>query len=331
MTDDKTIHTDMADNNGRTNSADDERLLMILGEALGDMPDEEETRAAWNKFDARHKADSRRSVTLRRTLIALSAAAAVAVVLLLFPWSKTGNNGGIIETFATAELPSHTLRTADGSHIVIRTPSATTSDVVLPDGTQVVLGSGSILKYAADFGSGDVREVELTGQARFSVTHNAHKPFIVKSEKMATKVLGTEFYVRSYRGSTSSVVLLKGRVSVGSSKSSGDKMLRPGQRAVVDKDGDIKVSKADITAAGGWTHGQFCFDDSRLDEVMNDIGSWYNVSIAFHSARLLPLRVHFNFPRTVPLKDVMQALNDLGVAKFRYSDGRINIEQYRNN
>ena len=221
-------------------------------------------------------------------------------MLLLFPWSKTGNNGGIIETFATAELPSHTLRTADGSHIVIRTPSATTSDVVLPDGTQVVLGSGSILKYAADFGSSDVREVELTGQARFSVTHNAHKPFIVKSEKMATKVLGTEFYVRSYRGSTSSVVLLKGRVSVGSSKSSGDKMLRPGQRAVVDKDGYIKVSKADITAAGGWTHGQFCFDDSRLDEVMNDIGSWYNVGIAFHSPRLLKLRVHFNFPRRLP-------------------------------
>ena len=49
MTDDKTIHTDMADNNGRTNSADDERLLMILGEALGDMPDEEETRAAWQQ------------------------------------------------------------------------------------------------------------------------------------------------------------------------------------------------------------------------------------------------------------------------------------------
>lgn len=326
MTDNKTRHAGMADDNGAMGNADDERLLMMLGEALGDKPGDEETQAAWRRFEARHGAVRRRSVMLRRAAMVLSAAAAVAVVLWLWPWSKSGNNGGIIETFATAELPSHTLRTADGSHIVIRTPSATTSDVVLPDGTQVVLGSGSILKYAADFGSGDVREVELTGQARFSVTHNAQKPFIVKSEKMATKVLGTEFYVRSYRGSTSSVVLLKGRVSVGSGKASGDRMLRPGQRAVVDKDGYIKVSKADITAAGGWTHGQFCFDDSRLDEVMNDIGSWYNVSIAFHSPRLLKLRVHFNFPRRLPLDDVLQALNDLGVARFKYSEGRIDIE-----
>lgn len=326
MTDNKTRHAGMADDNGAMGNADDERLLMMLGEALGDKPGDEETQAAWRRFEARHGAVRRRSVMLRRAAMVLSAAAAVAVVLWLWPWSKPGSRDGIIETFATAQLPAQTIRTTDGGHVAVHTPAATTTPVALPDGTQVVLGSGSRLEYDSDFGHNGVREVELTGQARFSVTHNAQKPFIVKSEKMATKVLGTEFYVRSYRGSTSSVVLLKGRVSVGSGKASGDRMLRPGQRAVVDKDGYIKVSKADITAAGGWTHGQFCFDDSRLDEVMNDIGSWYNVGIAFHSPRLLKLRVHFNFPRRLPLDDVLQALNDLGVARFKYSEGRIDIE-----
>lgn len=326
MTDDKTIHTDMADNNGRINSADDERLLMILGEALGDMPDEEETRTAWNKFDARHKADSRRSVTLRRTLIALSAAAAVAVVLWLWPWSKPDNRDGIIETFATAQLPAQTIRTTDGGHVAVHTPAATTTPVALPDGTQVVLGSGSRLEYDSDFGHNGVREVTLYGEARFSVAHDARKPFIVKSDNMSTRVLGTVFYVRSYRGGAGSVVLVEGSVSVGGGKADGGMTLRPGQRAVVNRDGGIKVSKADMAAAGGWTQGEFRFDDSRLDEVMNDIGSWYNVGIAFHSPRLLKLRVHFNFPRRLPLDDVLQALNDLGVARFKYSEGRIDIE-----
>ena len=104
-------------------------------------------------------------------------------------------------------------------------------------------------------------------------------------------------------------------------------MLSPGHQAVVDDKGDIKVEKADIAAVGGWTHGEFCFDDSRLEDVMNDIGSWYNVGIAFHSRSLLSVRIHFNFPRSVSLADVLQALNDLGVAQFRYADGRVSIEQ----
>ncbi|CCX64700.1 putative uncharacterized protein [Prevotella sp. CAG:1058] len=210
--------------------------------------------------------------------------------------------------------------------MAVHTPAATTTPVALPDGTQVVLGSGSRLEYDSDFGHNGVREVTLYGEARFSVAHDARKPFIVKSDNMSTRVLGTVFYVRSYRGGAGSVVLVEGSVSVGGGKADGGMTLRPGQRAVVDRDGGIKVSKADMAAAGGWTQGEFRFDDSRLDEVMNDIGSWYNVGIAFHSPRLLKLRVHFNFPRRLPLDDVLQALNDLGVARFKYSEGRIDIE-----
>ena len=326
MTDDKTRHAGMADDNGAMGNADDERLLMMLGEALGDKPGDEETQAAWRRFEARHGAVLRRGMALRRVAMVLSAAAAVAVVLLLWPWSKPGSRDGIIETFATAQLPAQTIRTTDGGHVVVHTPSATTTPVALPDGTQVVLGSGSRLEYDSDFGHNGVREVTLYGEARFSVAHDARKPFIVKSGNMSTKVLGTVFYVRSYRGGAGSVVLVEGSVSVGGGKAKGGMTLRPGQRAVVDREGGIKVSKADMAAAGGWTQGEFRFDDSRLDEVMNDIGSWYNVGIAFHSPRLLKLRVHFNFPRRLPLDDVLQALNDLGVARFKYSEGRIDIE-----
>lgn len=326
MTDDKTRHAGMADDNGAMGNADDERLLMMLGEALGDKPGDEETQAAWRRFEARHGAVRRRGMALRRAAMVLSAAAAVAVVLWLWPWSKPGNRDGIIETFATVQLPAQTIRTTNGGHVAVHTPAATTTPVALPDGTQVVLGSGSRLEYNSDFGHNGVREVTLYGEARFSVAHDARKPFIVKSDNMSTRVLGTVFYVRSYRGGAGSVVLVEGSVSVGGGKADGGMTLRPGQRAVVDRDGGIKVSKADMAAAGGWTQGEFRFDDSRLDEVMNDIGSWYNVGIAFHSPRLLKLRVHFNFPRRLPLDDVLQALNDLGVARFKYSEGRIDIE-----
>lgn len=264
---------------------------------------------------------------LRRIFISAAAAAAVVALVVAFAWSDIVGSAGVIETFAMAELPSHTSRVADGDNVVVQTPSATTSDVLLPDGSRIMLGSGSRLEYPSDFGQNGVREVELTGQARFSVRHDAGRPFVVKSGNMSTKVLGTVFYVRSYHGSASSVVLLKGCVSVSSEDGGKGRMLSPGHQAVVDDKGDIKVEKADIAAVGGWTHGEFCFDDSRLEDVMNDIGSWYNVGIAFHSRSLLSVRIHFNFPRSVSLADVLQALNELGVAQFRYADGRISIEQ----
>ena len=100
MTDDKTRHAGMADDNGAIGNADDERLLMMLGEALGDKPGDEETQAAWRRFEARHGAVRRRGMALRRAAMVLSAAAAVAVVLWLWPWSKPDNRDGIIETFA---------------------------------------------------------------------------------------------------------------------------------------------------------------------------------------------------------------------------------------
>lgn len=318
---------DMTSRRAGEGNGEDERLLMMLGEALGDMPGDEDTQEAWRQFEARHGDAGGSRLKLRRIFISVVAAAAVVALVVMFAWNRTGDVSEVIETFAMAELPQHTSRMADGDNIVVQTPSATTSDVVLPDGSRVMLGSGSRLEYPSDFGQNGVREVELKGQARFCVRHDAGRPFVVKSGNMSTKVLGTVFYVRSYHGSASSVVLLKGSVSVNSEDGSEGRMLSPGQQAVVDNKGGIKVEKADMAAAGGWTHGEFRFDDSRLEDVMNDIGAWYNVGIAFHSRSLLSVRIHFNFPRSVSLADVLQALNDLGVAQFSYADGRVSIEQ----
>lgn len=327
MKDNDARNMDLTSRKAGEGSGEDERLLMMLGEALGDMPGDEETQKAWRQFEARHGDAGGSRLRLRRIFISAAAAAAVVALVVAFAWNDIGGSSGVIETFSMVELPSHTSRVADGDNVVVQTPSATTSDVLLPDGSRVMLGSGSRLEYPSDFGQNGVREVELTGQARFSVRHDAGRPFVVKSGNMSTKVLGTVFYVRSYHGSASSVVLLKGCVSVSSEDGGEGRMLSPGHQAVVDDKGDIKVEKADIAAAGGWTHGEFCFDDSRLEDVMNDIGSWYNVGIAFHSRSLLSVRIHFNFPRSVSLADVLQALNDLGVAQFRYADGRVSIEQ----
>ncbi|CAN0584398.1 unnamed protein product, partial [Ectocarpus sp. 12 AP-2014] len=69
----------------------------------------------------------------------------------------------------------------------------------LSDGTLVWLNSGSRLRFPQNFpDSEDTRTVYLEGEAFFDVTPNKKKPFIVNSQDINVKVLGTRFNVSSY-------------------------------------------------------------------------------------------------------------------------------------
>ena len=100
---------------------DDLRLLYTLGEALGDMPSDEETRRALADFEAARRAESRR----RRRVAAISglaAAAAVALLLVLTaPWKGLVGAAEGFMTFAAAELPDNVTRSAGGGTVTVAT------------------------------------------------------------------------------------------------------------------------------------------------------------------------------------------------------------------
>ena len=58
-------------------------------------------------------------------------------------------------------------------------PYGKTSEVLLPDGTNVILNAGSRLVYPEKF-KGKLREVFLYGEAFFDVRHDSGHPFVVQ-------------------------------------------------------------------------------------------------------------------------------------------------------
>ena len=68
----------------------------------------------------------------------------------------------------------------------------------------------------------------------------------------------------------------------------------------------------------------------QVGRMKDDTGviPWYNTSIIFHSPDLLKQRIHFRFPRTTSLEEVVQALNDLGIAKLEQKKGKVIISDY---
>jgi len=67
--------------------------------------------------------------------------------------------------------------------------------VRLSDSSEVTLAPGAGLTYPRKFSAGK-REVQLKGDAFFSITKDSHRPFFVYSGKLVTRVLGTSFWVK---------------------------------------------------------------------------------------------------------------------------------------
>ncbi|AUP78830.1 FecR family protein [Flavivirga eckloniae] len=155
--------------------------------------------------------------------------------------------------------------------------------IVLSDGSEVFLNSGSKLKYPVTFLKGLERNVFLDGEAYFSVVKDQDHPFTVITEEMNTRVYGTKFNVSSYKNeSNTSTVLVEGRVGVYKTKLEVNKdnliMVSPGQKATYES-GEVAVEKVDIEKYIAWTKGRLHFVDDRFEVIVKELERHFNVAI----------------------------------------------------
>ena len=78
----------------------------------------------------------------------------------------------------------------------LSTPRGMDFKVILPDGSEVWLNAESTIEFPTAFHDG-LRQVRLQGEAYFKVAHDERSPFIVTSEQMNVRVLGTSFNFRT--------------------------------------------------------------------------------------------------------------------------------------
>ena len=159
----------------------------------------------------------------------------------------------------------------------LSTPRGMDYKVILADGSEVWLNAESRIEFPTNF-QGKERRVKLLGEAYFKVARNEKSPFIVSTDQMEVRVLGTEFNLKSYSNEAAHVTLVKGSVEV------GDKRLTPGQDAWYDKEGTIHVAEVDVYDVIQWKDGFFYFNDKSLVTVLRELGRWYNLGVIFRNA-----------------------------------------------
>jgi transmembrane sensor len=227
----------------------------------------------------------------------------------------------------------------------ISTNNGTRTKITLPDGTQVWLNAESRITWANPFNN-KVREVNLTGEAYFDVTHDEQRPFIVHTTGIDIRVLGTAFTVKSYESdNTIDATLLRGTIEVlkRDDPDGSRVILRPGQKLVFNKKQQLgKVSTASSDARPtnvkniesgmlittlpknkpdsllketSWVYNKLVFDGDRFDELAAKMERWYSVQIKFSNERVKQYR----FKGVFENESVQEALDALKLtAKFEY-------------
>lgn len=194
--------------------------------------------------------------------------------------------------------------------------------IVLPDNSEVWLKQGSSLEYPEKF-TGITRKVSLKGEALFDIQHNADQAFIVEAGNSTTKVLGTQFNLRTADDNGNlELVLLEGKVQFSTLEE--QVILSPGQKVSVGADGYLTKDENSNPNFLSWRTGNFVFINTPMEQVLIDLANAYGFSYQFADAgfKSCPLTSKY---QQESLEDIFRVLEVLFDAQFNYSNNQLEI------
>lgn len=191
-------------------------------------------------------------------------------------------------------------------------------DINLPDGTVIILHSLSSISYPQDL-KGDIRQIELKGEAYFDVAKDPLKPFVVTINNIEVKVLGTQFNIEAYENEENIITsLFEGSVSIHTSNGITQKLV-PGDKAVYNKNsGEINTSYMDdINNQAYWIKGILSFDNKPLSDIFKTLAREKDVHFELQNPTVGKLRITASFDRKESMDEILNILSQSG--NFSYS------------
>ena len=201
----------------------------------------------------------------------------------------------------------------------ITCPLGVRSHFNLPDGTSVTLNNGSSLKYPSRF-SKENRTVSLVGEAYFDVKHNQETPFIIETEGLDVKVLGTKLNIYSYPGEEyQEITLESGEIELlctVKKKQISVRKMKPGQHAVYEyTKHKLDVKFDDVKKYTSWKDGRLVLRNDPASVFLKRIGRWYNVQFNILDERVIDFTCWATFEEE-NLDQLLKLLSLTGPIKF---------------
>jgi len=226
----------------------------------------------------------------------------------------------------------------------------------LPDGTMVRLNGGSHIHYDSNMENMDTRIVTLSGEAYFDVARDKDRGFIIHTDKIAIKVLGTAFNVKAYpQDRVTETTLMHGSIELTVNNKPYQKIIlkprekfaliddiqeapastKPGIKApplqsinkeklIVQDIVPVEVEDKEYVKEVSWVTDEFVFQNETLEDLAPRMERWFNVQIRIDNPQIKA----FHFTGIFHKETIEQALTAMQFIKpftFNITDNHVYI------
>ncbi len=218
---------------------------------------------------------------------------------------------------------------ADNKDMVVNVAKGQMANLQLPDGTKVWLNSNSRIKYDKNYNK-DNRIIALEGEAYFIVSKDKKRPFIVKTNAVSIRAVGTAFNVKAYNDENIiTTTLIEGKVNVFDNKIVSH--LLPNQRITFNKTDHSfnKTTVPDAKVAGLWKENQLVFQAEPLEDIAKALERIYNVHVMFDSEQIKQIRFSGTIKKN-RLESVLQYIALTSPIHYSINDSIVSLKQGSN-
>jgi ferric-dicitrate binding protein FerR (iron transport regulator) len=209
--------------------------------------------------------------------------------------------------------------------VEIKAPAWTRAQFSLPDGTTGWLNSNSSVKYNGNFNAD--RQVALKGEAFFDVFKDKKRPFIVNTNEVTVKVLGTRFNIASYENEKNvEVVLEEGKLIFNNKGMNKSYTMSPNDLVIYDK--TLKDYSTEVVQPHkylSWTEGKLVFRNDPLDVIARRLERWYNIDVEVNVSLTEDLRLRATFIDE-GLEEVLNLLKRSLPIDYKIENGNIQAD-----
>lgn len=192
-------------------------------------------------------------------------------------------------------------------------PFGQTRELVLSDGTKLNLNSGSRVTYPDVFINGE-RKVFIDGEVLADVAKNPEMPFVIESNDLKVKVLGTKFDFKSYAlDDNAELMLFEGSVDFMADADTilHELIIHPGEFVAYNRSvGKMNVSKlADGLYKPFTDKGAMHFFNERLSDITRELERCFGVKFVIADGNLAETHYYAYFSNGESLDDILMTLN----------------------
>lgn len=201
-------------------------------------------------------------------------------------------------------------------------PKGKRSSLTFSDGTKLYLNSGSQVIYPVAFNKKS-REIYIRGEAYMEVAHNKDWPFIVKTDNLDIKVLGTEFNIKSYPDeSNSTVVLVKG--SVQAIVNSQKVLMKENELFTLDKaTKNISLGVINVLEYVSWKDGWLYCTNERIDNIAKKLSRYYDINIRFNDNKVKDMTLTGKLDLKTEYKEIFNVISFIAPVNYKVVGGSI--------